>query len=554
MHSVFSQISSELGGTLFSEASQMTFGDEHALMNAPARDGRALLVQQLNLVYRQPFSRFYELSSSHVYYVAGRTSGTASLNRVFGASVLMKSFCAAVHSDRPGLDNFVDFETLKSDAAESSADKSRPSGDCYRAQSCALRALGFNAVIADMAVNEGAVLEFSSLESGSETDSGIGQVIYLKLPLCATSVKPLPQIVLPDLGRHVGGAMEKKHAKLTFHQIGGFLQFDPTWAQFKTRHSGWLRARLFENDVVYRFPASLMVTLQSALGLAEEDLSAETDFDELSLRFHAVAVSNGRPIEYRWLLPKSSPPTDGQMGQMGMTDDQICQVLSLQDKANGISIRLSSILGRRVCNPDFLVERDRLRAAWLALSDDQRPPIPLSRTPRSSCLPANIMSSPAPPQVTEFLREFDLFCKKWRLSGMVTWDLPDPEGPMWPEIRPITDRVSDYSLVTTTPPEFPLRIEDGLGAPAFHHQRDIVSQHRVADLKRWQTYGLLFEIDHWERVIANRYADHKRPRGFVLKLEQIVGEIVHKDQTHIQKLRKKLHAFRQKSRTKLPRP
>ena len=124
---------------------------------------------------------------------------------------------------------------------------------------------------------------------------------------------------------------------------------------------------------------------------------------------------------------------------------------------------------------------------------------------------------------------------------------------MWPEMRPIPDRVSECSFVTTTPPEFPLRTDDGLGAPACNHQRDIAVKHRVADLKRWQTYGLLFQIDHWERVIASRYADHNRARGFVIKLEQLVGEIVHKEQTHIQKLRKKLHAFRHKIRKNLPR-
>ena len=63
------------------------------------------------------------------------------------------------------------------------------------------------------------------------------------------------------------------------------------------------------------------------MGLKQEDVAAETDFNELCLRFDAVAVWNERPIPYRWLLPKSSPISDGQMRQMGLIDDQIAKCI-----------------------------------------------------------------------------------------------------------------------------------------------------------------------------------------------------------------------------------
>jgi hypothetical protein len=161
MPSVFSQIPSELGGTLFSEASQMTFADE----NPPTVNGNSLLVQHLNLVYRQPFSRFYELSSSHVYYLAGPTRGTASLERVFGPSSVMGVFYETIGSESPAPQNAVDFTTLKADATDPDADNSSSFADCCRVEGCALNSIGFNAVMGDMAVTEGTVLDFSSLGS-----------------------------------------------------------------------------------------------------------------------------------------------------------------------------------------------------------------------------------------------------------------------------------------------------------------------------------------------------------------------------------------------------
>jgi hypothetical protein len=59
---------------------------------------------------------------------------------------------------------------LKADATDSNADKSSSFADCCRVEDCALSSIGFNAVIGDMAVNEGTVLDFSSIESTSETD------------------------------------------------------------------------------------------------------------------------------------------------------------------------------------------------------------------------------------------------------------------------------------------------------------------------------------------------------------------------------------------------
>jgi hypothetical protein len=162
MPKVFSQVSNELEGTLFSEAAQMAFALGRPPFSAPAANQKSLLVQALNISYRQPFSRFYEMSSSRLYYVAGRTRGTARLNQVCGPHAIMGSFHEIVGSPLPPSGNVVDFATLER-ATDSEADKRGASNDGYRAEDCALRSIGLNTIVADMAINEGAVLGFSNL-------------------------------------------------------------------------------------------------------------------------------------------------------------------------------------------------------------------------------------------------------------------------------------------------------------------------------------------------------------------------------------------------------
>jgi hypothetical protein len=54
--------------------------------------GAGLLVQNISYVYQQAITRLYEVGSSDIYLVAGRTQGQVTLARVLGPSVLMPAF------------------------------------------------------------------------------------------------------------------------------------------------------------------------------------------------------------------------------------------------------------------------------------------------------------------------------------------------------------------------------------------------------------------------------------------------------------------------------
>ena len=199
-------------------------------------------------------------------------------------------------------------------------------------------------------------------------------------------------------------------------------------------HSAWLSSRLCEGDAIYRFPASLVGALQAALGLDQQDTSAEAHFDELCLRFGSVGVWSGRPIKYRWLLPRHGGVTADPDAPDGLEERPDFRRSRIGKEGEWYFGAIPSIIGRRLSNPDFLADRDRLKAEWLAMPQTQRPPFPLYQTRRTASMPSDTEARTVPPRIASFLREFDRFCKRWRLLGMITWDLLDPEGPMWPEM------------------------------------------------------------------------------------------------------------------------
>jgi len=55
-------------------------------------DVRGYLVQNVQFSYTQQVTMLYEIGSDYVYYVGGRTQGTATLSRVIGPSPLAAQF------------------------------------------------------------------------------------------------------------------------------------------------------------------------------------------------------------------------------------------------------------------------------------------------------------------------------------------------------------------------------------------------------------------------------------------------------------------------------
>jgi len=339
-----------------------------------------------------------------------------------------------------------------------------------------------------------------------------------------------------------------------FVNLPGFTAFEPLWAEFSRLHSQWLRERLSENEVVYRLPEKALDLLEANLQLDADDLAAEVVYDRLCLRFKAIGAWNNRPILYRWLLPALAPFPKAlieSMTSLGWKPEQLPKVVVMVQIGGDVSERLQSVAGRRICNPLFLDEADRLRSAWRSLADAERPSLPLARTPGFQQIPDCLEGTRTTEALADFLKAFDQFCDRWCLLGMVTWDLPDPDGPKWPEPTRCPQGSRAEALTFRTPVDFPLLNSDRLGEIARDQHAASAERSGITDIKRWETYARLLEIDHWERVLRTRYADAARPRNYVTFLAATIGQVIDLDAERVQEYRKQLRALKSGRRSLL---
>jgi hypothetical protein len=270
-------------------------------------------------------------------------------------------------------------------------------------------------------------------------------------------------------------------------------------------------------------------------------MEAEQAYSRLCNKCRAVAVIDNKPIAYRWLQSLIASPEEHFLQEMkahGWTDEHLRQMKNVTGKTNDIAKRLVGSVGRLVCSPTFCAELEKLRRQWDSLPSDCRPRLPLARSMKVAHFVDGIQPVALTQEQTDFARAFDCFCDTWRICGMTTWDLPDVDGPKWPQPDLKSERQLSGRLTYDTPWHFRLLKEDGLGDLLRQEYEQVANLKGVDDLKKSCTYGHLFQIDFWDKVINRRYVDSPRRRGFVTAFTAIIAEIVNLDTERVQKLRK----------------
>jgi hypothetical protein len=153
-----------------------------------------------------------------------------------------------------------------------------------------------------------------------------------------------------------------------------------------------------------------------------------------------VGVWSGKPIVYE-LLNATEPVSisDEQMEKLGWTnivkpEESRRQHVLLEGQIRQANHQRLGYVGRLTFDDQYVEEKSRLEAQWLALSDWPALPF-LARTadlqPIPVLPPDSSLNEPAlPSNSADFLRDFGRFLRKWQLSQMLTWDLPIPHGPL----------------------------------------------------------------------------------------------------------------------------
>jgi hypothetical protein len=103
---------------------------------------------------------------------------------------------------------------------------------------------------------------------------------------------------------------------------------------------------------------------------------------------------------------------------------------------------------------------------------------------------------------------------------MASWELPDPQGPLFPEpCRPMHPPCPATGFIYSYRFTLPCRAIDDILGQFLQQQRYLASnagiERTAAGLPHYKAYSVIFDVLHLECVIMSRYGQPKPPRGFV---------------------------------------
>lgn len=154
MPDIFNRQTDSFGGSFSADQARMTFP---ALTGGLGADA-GLLVQNMNVSYSQQVTRLFEIGSSNIYYVGGRTSGAAGVARVVGPKKIAKEFYRTYGDVCQARTNALHFSvTTGCDGAQTGFARA-----AFTAHFVVIVTVGIAVAAADMLINEQLQMMFSS--------------------------------------------------------------------------------------------------------------------------------------------------------------------------------------------------------------------------------------------------------------------------------------------------------------------------------------------------------------------------------------------------------
>jgi hypothetical protein len=317
-------------------------------------------------------------------------------------------------------------------------------------------------------------------------------------------------------------------------------------SDFKERHADWLR-KTPPDQPVYRLPDSVIQVLgrpgyRRVPILGTTDVAVEEKFNVLCSEMRAIGIWADRPVTFVCLgAPLGLPPlTKARIKSLGWSAAQALQAQEAVRKANDASLRLKGYIGWLVSDRQFLAERDSLAERWRNFTREQRPSFPLRRLVALPELPRDAV--PAAKEIIDFQSMLDAFLDRWSLVQLVTWDLPEPQGPLMPALFAANaPAMPKHGIHIVLPVHYPLTAGDGLLHDIQRQQAQLALDNdldtSIAGLPHFEILAQMFDVSHIEKTARSRYRS-KRGDGFVAALEAAIGAELDVDPDHVTRLRK----------------
>lgn len=309
-------------------------------------------------------------------------------------------------------------------------------------------------------------------------------------------------------------------------------------AELARRHPDWAD-RFTGNEPVYSIPLPAIECLTRPVRAGGPPLfgaataEAERAFTHLCEANYRVGVQTDGPISFPSLSAERSELGTWAAALNG-SPSQLNTVRALLGAGDETRRRLRGVIGWLLTEPMFLTQVAELRRLYEAVPTRARPGFPLGR----------LLLAPDADGGEPFRAFADglvRFLDRWGLTSLATWDLPNPQGPLLPNLLPEGSPARPaHGVWVYVPVHYPLQGDDALQGQIVGFQRSQVAALGIdssfAGNTHHETYERMFRVLHLERVVHRRFAHP--PRGLVGRIEEAAAVAFGLSVERVQRLRK----------------
>jgi hypothetical protein len=316
-------------------------------------------------------------------------------------------------------------------------------------------------------------------------------------------------------------------------------------------HHDWYQ-QFDSNQPIYRLPMEAIeelrirqISRRQVAFLDRSQVEAERSFTELCERHQILGILDNREIKYHNLTPPEGIKLEQFPNIPWLNEASLRVINSGLDRASATRERLLGLAGWLVTDSTFLEELGQLQTAWESLEDNQRPSFPLQRQPPPASTPQQ--ESPVSAVLAAFREQLRLFCNRYGLMSLASWDLPDPQGPFFTDpLGPNSAARPQQGLYLFIPLGYPVQNNDDLLETIAFQQREIARllgmNIRMAGFQSHVSFAKAFKIDLLEKAIRSRF--RREPRGIVSAITAAAATVIGSDPTYVKELRKDVAARR----------
>jgi hypothetical protein len=319
----------------------------------------------------------------------------------------------------------------------------------------------------------------------------------------------------------------------------GFRDWSAEWAEFEARNPGFAAA-----DPIYCLPTAAIVELAGSWGKRAPFLDStreqsEKEFTDLCTRHKVIGVWLGQMVRYDYLLPDGPTLTGRQVTRRSKA--HVRKGSTADSKISEVRSRLRGVVGWLLTDPTFVRELTAVQAAWKALPRWERPAFPLTRARRAVAPPSDAV--PADPAMSSFAESFHNLMDRWGLTRLMTWDLPEPQGPFLPSaVPPWAQAMPQHGVHLVVPIHYPVQGNDALLKLVQEQQQALASRLGIdgsfAGLPHYGVYDQIFRLRHLQQAMQARLHPEQSPRGLVDMIKRAAVEVLPVTEGYFDKLNK----------------